>query len=220
MQGSDALVRQILFQVIDCIGQIDRECKTRLYGHESGLVGVAVEFKERALKETGKVLTEERLIAWLVQQKLAALGWESDWERPYPSNRRKRCDLAVQIFNSTRLWLELKLASKAWFERGDEPVYNNSCYLSYLRGTSRSHSFRRDFEKLSGADLPLGDYRAECLVGFDWIKRPMDDEVVAVLQEVQNEQYSWEVVAERHWPDRRCTDFRINVWCWLFSALR
>lgn len=216
----DPAVKRLLDEVIGFIGEIDRECSTLLNGVEHGLINVKQEFKTRAFKEIGKRLTEETLIAWLIWQKLRARGWSVDWEVVYPENRRKKCDLVVKVSAKSRLWLELKLASKAWFNCEEKPGYHNSLYPSYLEGKNRTHSFQHDFHKLTQRDenWSVDDYRAVCLIGFDWIKEPMDDEVAAVAKGVQEEAQAWKLISENHWTDRRNADFRINAWCWLFCS--
>jgi hypothetical protein len=138
-----------------------------------------------------------------------------EWELPYTATRSKSCDLVISLPHSGRLWLELKLAWKAWFNCASKPVYSNSVYRSYLQGINRTHSFRQDFEKLGGDHWPAGDYRAICLIGTDCVKAPMDQEVHAVVQSVSEEGGHWELAIERHWLDRRCSDFRLNVWIWV-----
>jgi hypothetical protein len=210
-----AEARQTLEAVSDAIAEIDQDRRTQLNGIEYGLVNIKLELRERAIRETGKKLTEEQLIAWLAHQKLSSLGRQVDWELPYPGNPRRKCDLVIQVGAAGFLWLELKLAWKAWFNCQGEPTYSNNCYLPYLQGKHHTHSFRHDFEKLERANIPDCDYRAVCLIGFDWVQSPMDAEVTAVIQAVREENGLWIAATERLWADRRCRDFRVNVGSWL-----
>src|SRR5262245_16249547 len=98
-------VIRILNCTIESIYAIDRECKTLYYGLEHGLAYVKRQFAVRALKEVGKKLREETLIAWLAKEKLAESGWSADWEFPYPGQRRKKCDLVFPLNAGGRLWL-------------------------------------------------------------------------------------------------------------------
>jgi hypothetical protein len=209
-----AEARQTLDRVAGAIAQIHLECRTRLGDVEHGLVNVKREFRERAIRETGKKLTEERLIAWLVYQKLGGADQQVYWEMPYPGSRRSKCDLVMHVGDAGRLWLELKLAWKAWFNCLGRPTYANNSYLPHLQGKHHTHSFRHDFEKLGTADISDVDYRAVCLVGFDWTQAPMNAEVAAVVQAAR-EDGPWVAATERCWPDRRCSDFRINIWSWV-----
>jgi len=215
-----AEVETVLNEVINCVQEIDRECATVLNDVEHGLINVESEFQERALVETGKFLTGEPLIAWLTWKKLRERGWRAEWEVRYPRSNRKKCDIVVGLDPKEQLWLELKLASKAWFNCEGGPAYNDSLFRSYLRGTHRSHSFRQDFEKLT--DNPeywsAEDYRSVCLIGFDSVARPMDAEVTEMVREVQQAGSLWRLVSEGHWHDRRCSDFRISAWCWLLEG--
>jgi hypothetical protein len=209
--------RQTLGRVADTIAEIDRECRTRLNDVEHGLVNVKLEFRDRAIRETGKKLTEETLIAWLVQQKLCSTGRQVHWECPYPGNRKRKCDLVIRVGDAGQLWLELKLACKAWFNCQGGAAYSNSVYLQYLQGKHHTHSFRHDFEKLGSASIPDGDYRAVCLIGFDSVDAPMDAQVAAVVRAARKENGLWLAATEGHWPDRRCPEFRISVWSWLLA---
>ena len=88
---------QTLDQVVDCIHDIDRRCKTKLAGVEHGLVNIKLEFAERALRRTKKKLTEELLLAWLIREILFENGREVAWEQTYPSGDRKKCDLVIRL---------------------------------------------------------------------------------------------------------------------------
>jgi hypothetical protein len=201
----------LLERVTDVIRQIDQDC-------QYGLVYAHWELREKVWRETSKKLSPERLIAYLMCQKLRTAGLSVDWELRYPTGSRKSCDLVFNMGNSTQLWLELKLAWKAWFDDG-KPVFCNGHYLSYLRGTrDRTHSFRHDFEKLATADFHEGDNRVVCLIGFDWAMAPMDAEVTAVVERAKEDGNPWEAAKEMHLLDRTCDDFRINVWTWLLPS--
>jgi hypothetical protein len=208
-------VRVLLEKITDAIQEIDRECSSLGEDVEHGLVNVKLEFKDRAYEETGKALTEEPLIAWLISQKLRCAGHVVGWEVPYPAVERKKCDLVLGLGGSQKLWLELKLAWKAWFNCGERPVFRNPSYLGYLWGGHRSHSFRHDLEKLGTGDWPIRDFRAVCLIGTDSAKAPMDADVGAVVEDVRVQGITWTRATERHWLDRRCPDFRVNVWTWV-----
>jgi hypothetical protein len=171
------------------------------------------QFQDLALRETGQHLSRERLIVWRLWTKLQNLGWHVDWESPYPRSRRK-CDLVVALRNSARLWLEVKVSWRAWFECERGPVHSNPAYRSYLMGTHRTHSLRHDLEKLGQNPSLAGDYRGVCLIGFDSKRSPMDEDVRSILKSAHERGLPWQATAERHWPDRRNNDFRINVWGW------
>jgi hypothetical protein len=216
----DSTYAAILNRVTEAVYEIDMDCKGLVGGVENGLVNVKAEFQDRAKEDTGKKLTEELLIAWLLRQKLAAQSWRvMPDEVPYPNDHLKRCDLVVDIAGGTQLWLELKMAWKAWFNCVGEPSYFNRPYQTYLDGRGRSHSFRHDLEKLSVAALPSHYGRVVCLVGTDHQSKPMDDDVAKIVSDFRSQETCWQLVAEKHWPDRRNKEFRINVWCWLLTRL-
>ncbi|HTQ40288.1 MAG TPA: hypothetical protein VMJ32_14780 [Pirellulales bacterium] len=195
--------------------KIDAECSSLRNGTEHGLVNVKLEFQDQAFNETGKYLTEELLIAWLLRKKLRALNRNVEpSEIRYPGTpTNKKCDIVMHLSDSHRLWLEIKLAWKSWFNCVGPPTYANRAYLTYLNGRDRTHSLRHDFEKLANANLPAGDCRCVCLIGFDCVANPMDGDVASVVQQV-SETASWQLRIERHWVDRRAHEFRLNVWIW------
>ena len=202
-------VSALLNSVVDAICDVDKECSTLRNGIEHGLVNVELEFAERCL-------TEEPLIASLVRERLNASGFHvHPGEVPYPGNR-KRCDVVINLTDTSQLWLEVKLAWKAWFNCIGPPVYSNRAYATYLDGRGRRHSLRHDFERLQTTDLPSSHSRGVCLIGFDCANEAMDEDVAAVVRQAQVSA-PWELAVERHWPDRRHRDFRINVSIWLLS---
>jgi hypothetical protein len=212
-------VKPLLETVLACVRETNRECCSLLEGVEYGLVNVKWQFQRPAKREVGKTLTDELLIGWLVGKKLGARGFAVRWEERYPGNPRKKCDLVIRATARSELWLELKLASKAWFNCQGGPTYRNSVYRSYLEGTHRIHSFKHDFEKLTtpGETWAATAKRAVCLVGFDCVREPMDAEVKTVVTQARRAGHRWSLAAEDHWPDRRSADFRINAWCWLLQ---
>lgn len=211
-------IKQVLSVVAAQVEEIDRQCKTRLNGIEHGLVNVKREFRERAFEQTGYKLTEEKLIHWLLRQNLLAMGIDATAEVRYPNDSTKSCDLVVGINEAERLWLEVKLAWKAWFNCSGEASYTNGWYRSYMDGTNRSHSFRQDLEKMSRGRWYLNDYRAVCLIGADWREKPMEPDVSAIVTAFRKKGHCWKMIANRHWRDRRCSDFGLHVWCWLLTT--
>ena len=141
----------VLEGVVDAICAIDKECRTLRNGIEHGLVNVKLEYAERCL-------TEEPLIACFVREKLADSGSQVHPDEVHYPGSGKKCDVVIDIADSTRLWLEMKLAWKAWFNCVGPPVYSNRAYATYLDGRDRTHSLRHDFEKLRSADLPALDH--------------------------------------------------------------
>ena len=201
----------VLQQVTNAVREIDLECRSLVNGIECGLINVRKEFRALAHEQTGKKLTEETLIAWLVRQKLNRQLSNIEWEKPYPRNQRRKCDLVFPLGKSNFLWLELKLAWKAWFECIKGPIVSNPSFLSYLHGLNKTHSFRHDFEKLSGSHIPSTDSRAICLIGFESLKSPMESDV----RKIVSQHPDWSLANETAWIDRRCNAFQIHVWNWL-----
>jgi hypothetical protein len=215
MTIADNHCNDLFGSIIGAVHEIDLDCCTLRNGIEHGLANVKLEFHSKLYKLTKKRLTEEPLIAWLIRKKLTASFQKVDWEVPYPGgDSDKRCDLVVHLDGISRMWIELKLAWKAWFNCIGPPTYSNRAYASYLNGRDRTHSLKHDFQKLLTAHLAASDRRAVCLVGFDCTRSPMDKDVTAVVGQPQ-QRATWELVAERHWPDRRSPDFRVNIWIWL-----
>lgn len=201
----------VLDFVTSTIREIDLSCQSLVNQIEGGLVNVRKEFRQKALDETGKKLSEETLIAWLIFRRIRDTGFRVDWERSYPGQRRKKCDLVVHLDENTLFWIEVKLAWKSWFECIRGPVLENPNYESYLFGVSKTHSLNHDFEKLAAGRFQPWDDRVICLIGFDSFDSPMDQDV----KKVASLHPDWELHNEDHWADRRCEQFRLNVWNWL-----
>ena len=53
-------------------------------GVEGGLYNVKAQFEPEAQKELGKKLTEELLVAWLLEKRLVAAGHRVERECPLP----------------------------------------------------------------------------------------------------------------------------------------
>jgi len=210
-----AEVSRLLDTLADFVAEIDSDCSSIHNGVELGLVNVKPEYQDVAYEQTGRKLSEEQLIAWRLVDKLRRVRYSVEWEVPYPALSGKRCDLVIRLNDCSRLWIELKLAWKSWFNCEGPPVYSNRSYRSYLEGRNRTYSFRHDFDKLGDLSWSGTDYRAVCLVGFDCADRPMDGEINAVVQTIWDQGRAWEKVIERSWRDRRCGDFQINVHSWV-----
>ncbi len=194
--------------VTEAIREADRQRQTLINGIEGGLLNVKRQFSASALQATDKKLTEETLLAWLIRDRLALKGVPVQRERSYPETKRRRCDLVVELGDTT-LWLEIKLAWKAWHECIKGPVRNPS-FEPYLYGWNKSHSFRHDFEKLEQSRIPVEHDRAICLIGFDTFQKTMDTAVHTIAATFP----TWQLARSDHRPDRRNDDFRIAVWHW------
>jgi|GEM_PF-4633807 len=206
----------VLHGITELFPTIDKECCSLLNGHECGLINIKTQFHDRVTQETGRQkISEELILAWrlktLLEQKRGAIRWE----HRYPA-QRKRCDLVIPCSPQHSLWVELKFAWKAWFECFNGPVHSNPLYFPYLTGKGKSHSLRHDFDKLMAAPVPAADCKAVCLVGFDREDAPMHPDVAAVVEQVRR-QAPWKQTTELSWRDRRCPEFRINVFTWLLS---
>ena len=105
---------RLLNFVADSITEIDRSCSTLLNEIEHGLVNVKLEFREQAQQQLSKKLTEEQLIAWLIFNRATSAGATVAREQRYPHSTRQKCDLVFALSDTEKLWLELKIAWKAW----------------------------------------------------------------------------------------------------------
>ena len=150
----------------------------------------------------------EDIITWLLRERCCKKGEGELWVR-YPG-KKKTCDLVVPVLSNLQLWIEVKLASKAWFDC-DSTHRKSSAFTQYLRGsTGRRNSASEDFAKLTGL-APLGACLGFLLIGFDSEISPMDREVEDLNRKVKKE--GW-IIDHRMWPDRRNTQFRIHCWFW------
>src|SRR6266545_2477056 len=111
------------------VRDIDKRCVRKFNGIDGGLCNVKLQFREQALSELGKRLTEETLISWLLMKHLAQKGFVVELERPYPAGGR--CDLVLS--NPVVAWIEVKLAWKQWF-KCDGGTGCSPAYKGYLFG--------------------------------------------------------------------------------------
>jgi len=210
----------VLTVVADVIREIDADCASLINGVECGIINTDGEYCDQIEQEVRKSLTLEPAIVWQVQKRLQARGFEVDWEHSYPGFKSQECDLVIGLGSKKLLWLEVKLASKAWFECSGKIVLKNGSYNSYLQNDKRSHSFKHDFKKLTkeGTGISSGDEKAVCLIGFDRLADPMDQEIKKIVEDLASVNQIWTLAAERHWIDRRHKDFQINCWTWMLKT--
>lgn len=207
--------RKLFDELLQSVVLIDQSCSSLLNGLEQGLVHVKNEYYDQALEVHGKKMTEETIIAWKMSEHMKNKGYNTFSERRYPNAiKRMNCDLIIDLGERQEIWVEVKLAWKAWFNCVSGPVYTNSCYKPYLHGTGKTHSFKHDLEKLGTAKLTDTTARLVCLIGFDHNANPIISEVKSVVDEQSRIGNVWKLVGDLHWADKRCPDFSFHCWCW------
>jgi hypothetical protein len=194
------------------VRRIDDSCTRIRDKVELGLCNVRRQFA--ADVEAGiqtappRKVKEEDAITWLLSRSLLKSASPIPWQR-YPDSN-KTCDLVVSLAGGSPLWIEVKLAWKAW-QNCDGSICGSSAYKSYLLGDKhRTHSAADDFAKLVTL-APSTAHLGFLLIGFDSVRSPMDTEVAGMSRDVHSD--GW--FAQHHmWPDRRSGTCRIHCWFW------
>jgi hypothetical protein len=221
---SDKAVNELGRWLVRGVAAIDRECTRRFNGTEYGLCNVKRQFREDVEANLysdapRRRLTEEPTTAWLLARR-APRGLAVQAEEPYPTARRKKCDLMVVLDGGVEFWVEVKFAWKNWYGyidksncvRGFE-TNSDFFYRGYLFGNHHSHSAAGDFAKLVQL-APASAYLGLLLVGFDSTAAPMDLDVQNLERLATS--IGWVCEEPSRWKDRRdpAGDCRINCWYW------
>lgn len=191
---------------------IDIACTRLRNGIESGLCNIRTQFA--ADVEAGihpappRKVKEEDTITWLLSRGLPESTPPALWQN-YPG-RKKTCDLVVTLADGSLVWIELKLAWKAW-QNCNGSVGHSSAYKPYLLGSKhKTHSAADDFAKL--VDLaPSIAHLGFLLIGFDSVESPMETEVAALVKDAHSKGWTAQHLM---WPDRRSGTCRIHCWFW------
>jgi len=197
----------------DAIAQIDMQCSTLHNGVEYGLCNVKLQFKDQALAETGKKLTEELLIAWLLAKRLKEHGCGVSSEHPYPGTREK-CDLVINLPSGDRVWVEVKHAWKHWYNC-DGTAGTSINYRGYLFGDASHPGTAHDFDKLERVSAAETEWVGVLLIGFKSKVRPMNTDVQELMTRMQLNNRVWNLSVSKNWFDRRNPEFGIGVWFWI-----
>jgi hypothetical protein len=197
--------------LINNVKEIDRRCSRIWNGHEYGLCGVKAQVKQDIQEQiceappSGRSLKEEDSISWLLTLRARAQGIDIEAWKYYPG-LMKTCDMVIHL-DGVEVWVEVKLASKAYFNCERE-INSNPVFLSYLFGANhRTHSAAQDISKLV-SHAPQSASKALLLIGFDSSNRPMDSEIAQLIERECDS--NWKVDGQ-FWLDRRNTKYRINV---------
>lgn len=192
------------------VRRIDLACTRLLNGVESGLCNIRSQFV--ADVEAGvhpappRKVKEEDTITWLLSRCVS--GSPTLWQN-YPG-RKKTCDLVVTLEDGPTVWIELKLAWKAW-QNCSGSVGHSSAYKPYLLGSKhKTHSAADDFAKLVDLAPPTA-HIGFLLIGFDSVESPMDTEVAALVRDAHSKGWTAQHLM---WPDRRSSTCRIHCWFW------
>ena len=198
---------------------MDNEAETPVgEGFRAGLVNYAAHRGMGARQD-------ERSINQGLKELFSQFGWTAETEVRYPG-RRKKCDIVVSVPSTGKLWLEIKLAWKAWFSAAKRKIeYNSeSIYRSYLLGPlygglEKSHSALQDIEKLGSLGHPEADYVTGLLVGFDSTDSPMVQDVEDLVDKSGLLEKEWSVFGPEIWHDRNCDKCRFCCWCWIRKVI-
>jgi hypothetical protein len=173
--------------IFSSLREMDSECPTGLcdYGQYAGLGSLQVELGcHRGLRS-----------------KLRQRGFQVDEaEWCYPGSR-ERCDLRVVIPEATRALIEVKNIWSQWY------------YGRIKTSNPKLIDLHHDVvNKLSRITKDDADVVAELIIGFDGQQRKLDPYVEGERKVAAG--LGWVTRGSDSWPDRQCSDCRINGWFW------
>lgn len=199
--------------LMNAVRDIDLQCCRTINGVEMGLCNIKRQF--HADVEEGKApppprkVCEEDAISWLLGQRLEAASIPAEFWVKYPG-QRKTCDIVASLSPDVKLWVEVKLAWKQWFNCSGTHR-KSSAYKPYLLGSMhKTHSAFDDFAKME-ALCPAEAHAATLLIGFDHIESPMEEEVLSLSRAAYRS--GW-IGDHLMWHDRRNPSCRIHCWFW------
>jgi hypothetical protein len=193
-----SLLAKTLFRFIK---QLDNEADTLINGKHAGLVNYSGHLGRQ--KEKWERPINDRLTELFIES-----GCHAQQEIKYPNMPRQKCDLVIDIPLIGKFWLEMKMAWKDW-HGNNKP---NSSFKGYLDGSSKTHSFAHDFEKLNRLTAEDGQYIGQLLIGFDSENNPMISTVLSVVEKLNLSSHGWQMLGPETWADRNCSQYRFHIW--------
>ncbi|MFH1999833.1 MAG: hypothetical protein ABIK28_09140 [Planctomycetota bacterium] len=143
---------------------------------------------------SGKKRKDEPAMTWGVTKALAENWRVEQSEHDYPEGDGK-CDRVLELSDGSRLWLEIKLAWRAWFY--EVVKYNDTrAYNGYLGGAYHSHSVAGDFTKLERIGRDHARYVALLVIGFDAADGKMSADMAALAQRENLSQRRWHLLSD------------------------
>jgi hypothetical protein len=143
-----------------------------------------------------------------LKELLDTRGLAAEREYRYPDSR-KHCDL---FLNDKKIWIETKAAWKSWYDAEKQFQNKNRYYNNYIDGSSKTHSIKDDFDKLSKLTKQNADYVGELIIGFDNIDEPMDEDITKIIDIMDLKNNGWEIFGHEIWEDRNYRKCRYNCW--------
>ena len=142
----------------------------------------------------GKKRKDEPAMTWGVTKALAERWRTNQREHGYPRGGGK-CDRVLEFSDGSRLWLEIKLAWRAWFY---EVVKWNDmrAYCGYLGGAHHSHSVAGDFTKLERIGRDHARYVALLVIGFDAADGKMSADMATLAEGENLRQRGWHLLSD------------------------
>lgn len=209
-------MRNILFKrmsrfgglIFDTLKIMDNEAATVIKGFHAGLsaheihTGYGDRKHEVSLRDGLKT-------------RLTQAGYTTTAEKPYPGFSSRDCDLFTEVDGETKVWLEMKVAWKAWFRATEgRLVRNHSLCRSYLLDENRSHSLVGDFQKLTATRLPEGSVKAVLLIGFSEVLDPIWPLVADLFEGTAACFKDWHQLEPAIWLDRNDDSTQRECYIW------
>lgn len=209
----EAAIHLLAKDLVAALHQMDSAADTPINGYRAGLCGYETHMGYSARRH-------EAAIRDGVAAHLRGQGYCVQTEVPYPKDPRKKCDLVVSCGELRRLWLEIKIAWKAWFSTPLGKVEDKTPFFrSYLLGPaegalSRSHSLVQDFQKLDRLAPCDPDSLGLLLLGFAKVADPIGPDIQRLSTTLRLPETGWRCVIPVPWADPNCSATQREVWFW------
>ena len=227
--GPNTAIVAIGERIFSLLRQIDEEADTIDGKVRSGIVNYACHYRANFGPLPSRKY--ERPISERLAMLLREAGQNARTECLYPGSRNK-CDVVASFGPARALWLEDKMAWKAWFadqkyppakceyvveetEMGRVKATADTTYRGYLSGEGKTHSAAQDIDKLDDLSSRDTDYVAGLLIGFDHVDLPMQEDVeTEVIGRKHLLSNGWTVLGPYVWCDPAYDRCRICCWLW------
>lgn len=175
-------IEAIAAATFQALREMDAECSTGL----CNFVSVS--------PHAGKRGKDESALTWGVTKALAKKWPVEQREHNYPHGGGK-CDRVVELSDGSRVWLEIKLAWRAWFY--EIVKWNDTrAYSGYLGGAHHSHSVAGDFTKLERIGRDHARYAALLVIGFDAADGKISEDMAALAERENLQQRGWHLLSD------------------------
>lgn len=148
--------------------------------------------------------------------RLTLAGFSARTERSYPGQKRKKCDVVVDVGGAGGAWLELKGAWRNyWVTRRQEWIYRSYLLHPLVKGLDpKPHTVPQDLQKLDVLRPTDAAHVGLLLLGFESAADPMTGDVDELTRLAGLGHAPWTTFTDR-WPAPHHPGHVVRVWLWI-----